>query len=186
MEFLTIDQWDEKLWEKASFIYFQAFQDKGCKPEKIIRNMFKKRICVLHLAIENSEVVAMALTGMLYGGESLLIDYLAVLKEVRGKGIGYRFVEYLKQWCKSNGQFSSILVEIESDLTPENIARQSFWIKCGFTLTDYIHHYIWVPEPYRTMFVNLYDKSELPEDGEKLFEYIGQFHKESFQIREDR
>jgi GNAT superfamily N-acetyltransferase len=179
MEFLSFEHWDEELWKKASFLYNQAFQ--GAKPEKVIRNMFEKKLCFLHLAIDHSKVVAMALTGRLKESRFLIIDYLTVLKDCRNQGIGIMFVEYLKDWAITNEIFNSMIIEVESDNGPENMARIHFWEKCGFHLTDYIHQYIWVPEPYQAMYIKLTANTLLPNGGEQLFEYISRFHKESFQ-----
>jgi GNAT superfamily N-acetyltransferase len=181
MEFQTIDHWDEKIWKKVSPVYFQAFAKKGAKPEKIIQNMFRKQICLLHMALKSEEVVAMALTGKLKDPNALLIDYLAVSEDVRGKGIGQKLLEYIKKWAITDGDVDSLLIEVESDATPANLARIHFWIKSGFTLTSYIHHYIWVPEPYRAMYLKVQPGLTLPESGEELFKYISRFHKESYQ-----
>lgn len=181
MEFYTINHWDEKIWDKVSAVYLQAFDEKGAKPEKIIRNMFRKKICYLHMGVEGDEVLAMALTGKLKRSNALLIDYLAISEDVRGKGIGYNLLEYIKKWSITEGNFESLLIEVESEPSPENFDRINFWRKSGFTLTSYIHHYIWVPEPYQAMYLKLQPGLSLPERGEELFEYIGNFHKESYQ-----
>jgi ribosomal protein S18 acetylase RimI-like enzyme len=180
MEYLTVDYWDKELWNKVSSIYLEAFAEKGGKPEKIIQNMFRKNICFLHVGIENGEAAVMAITGNLDQVNALLIDYLAVHKGARGRGEGLKMMEYIKEWSIKKKTFSSHLIEVESDETPENLARITFWEKCGFTLTEYIHHYIWVPEPYRAMYHKLAPSSPLPEDGKQLFKYISQFHKQSF------
>jgi GNAT superfamily N-acetyltransferase len=179
---MTVEHWDEELWKKASTIYDQAFQGKGAKPEKIIRNMFKKNICSLHLGIVDSKVIAMGLIGKLEGTTTLLIDYLAVLEDDRNKGMGQLFLSYIKEWALKNGRFDSILIEVESETSLENTKRIHFWKKCGFILTDYVHHYIWVPEPYQAMYFKLKSNSNLPKNGEQLFEYISHFHKLSFQV----
>jgi GNAT superfamily N-acetyltransferase len=182
VEFITVEHWDEELWKKANTIYDQAFQEKGAKPEKVIRKMFKKNICSLHLGIKNSQVIAMGLTGKLEGTKTLLIDYLAVLEDYRNKGFGQLFLNYLKEWALKNDRFDSILIEVESETSLENTKRIHFWEKCGFILTDYVHHYIWVPEPYQAMYFKLKSNSNLPKNGEQLFEYISHFHKLSFQV----
>jgi GNAT superfamily N-acetyltransferase len=180
MEFYTIDYWDELKWQQVSPIYSQAFSEKGAKPEKIIRNMFRKGLCYLHVGTENDQVKVMSLTGRLNGVQSLLIDYLAVREEDRGKGNGLKMMEYISSWSLTDDQFTSHLIEVESEETPENLARIAFWKKCGFQLTDYIHHYIWVPEPYLAMYHKLDPSSTLPVDGKQLFKYISQFHKTSY------
>lgn len=181
MEFKTIYQWDEKLWTEVGPIYLQAFAEKGAKPEKIIRNMFRKQICFLHFGIAEDEIVSMALTGKMEGTSCLLIDYLAVHEKWQKLGLGMKLLEYIQEWSLYEGGCDSLIIEVESDETRENLARINFWKKCGFKLTDYIHHYIWVPEPYQAMYLKLQTDAILPEDGKDLFKNIGQFHKESYQ-----
>ncbi|MGG1675514.1 GNAT family N-acetyltransferase [Neobacillus sp. NRS-1170] len=181
MIFETIHQWDEKIWEMVSPIYHHAFAEKGAKPEKIIRNMFRKEICFLHLGFVGEQIVSMSLTGKLKGTQALLIDYLAVHHDYQNQGYGLKTIKYIKEWSKTSGSFDSMVIEVESEATPENLVRIHFWQKCGFVLTDYIHHYIWVPEPYQAMFLKLSNDAEIQGHGKLLFKYIGQFHKASYQ-----
>ncbi|HYK73182.1 MAG TPA: GNAT family N-acetyltransferase [Pseudoneobacillus sp.] len=183
MNFITIDQWDEEIWRQASFIYTQAFGKSGAKPEKIIGNMFAKQLCFLHVVIKENEVIAMALTGKLEGTKALLIDYLAVRDDYRNQGIGHKLLHYIKGWCITQGNFDSIMIEVEADKTPENLKRIHFWEKSNFQLTDYIHQYIWVPEPYQAMYLKLLPEAKIPTKGEQLFQYIIHFHKDSFRLK---
>ena len=59
---------------------------QGAKPEKVIRNMFQKQMCFFHIAQNESEVYAIALSGKLKGTKMLLIDYLAVRREKSKQG----------------------------------------------------------------------------------------------------
>jgi len=182
LELKTIDHWDEKLWnDKISAIYHQAFDGKGAKPEKIIGNMFRKGLCYLHIGIMESQVVAIALTGKLEGTDALIIDYLAVHSHWQHRGIGMKMMKYIQDWSLTKGKVKSLVIEVESANTPETLARNQFWEKCGFTLTEYIHDYIWVPESYRAMFLKLVPDTKIPEHGEELFKYIERFHKASYQ-----
>jgi GNAT superfamily N-acetyltransferase len=183
VRFETIDQWDEKLWEKIKVIYFEAFGKSGAKPEKIIRNMFAKNLCFLHVAFEGEEVMAMSLTGKLQETNTLLIDYLAVRENKRNHGIGQKLLNYIKKWCISEKHNNSILIEVESEQTEENLKRIQFWKKNQFKLTKYVHHYIWVPEPYQAMYVKLTPDANIPTQGEVLFQWIVHFHKESFNMK---
>ncbi|WP_066304969.1 GNAT family N-acetyltransferase [Bacillus sp. FJAT-29814] len=181
MQVRIVDSWDEELWKQVSRIYEQAFAGKGAKPEKILRNMFRKKLCFLHVGFIEDEVVAMAFTGELKGVGALLIDYLAVEEGFQHRGIGLQMVEMIKDWCLSDGRFNSIVIETEADPTPDNLARIQFWKNCGFTITDYVHYYIWVAETYRAMFVKLVPDSVLSENGEEVFRFINKFHKASYQ-----
>lgn len=182
MKIITMDHWNDELWKKASLVYHQAFGKSGAKPEKIIRNMFKKQICYLHVVMDKDNVTAMAITGKLVNSRALIIDYLAVREDLRSHGLGEKLLEYIKKWCVEKLHLEGIVIEVESEPSEENLKRISFWQKNNFELTEYIHHYIWVPETYQAMLVKLVSNSNLPLKGEELFQYIVQFHKESFSI----
>ena len=62
----------------VKIVYDEAFEHTNAKSEKIIRNMFQKQTCYFHLAVEGSEVCAIALSGKLPGTRWLLVDYFAV------------------------------------------------------------------------------------------------------------
>lgn len=96
LEFHTINQWDEELWNQVSPIYHHAFDGKGAKPEKIIRNMFRKQLCFLHIGVIEGQIVAMALTCKLEGTQSLLIDYLAVHHKWQHQGLGMKMIRYIQ------------------------------------------------------------------------------------------
>lgn len=180
MEFFTTDQWDEALWEEIKPIYEASF-DHGAKPEKIIRNMFSRKLCSFHVAMEGSKVVAFALTGSTNGSRILVIDYLAVKDDLRKSGLGRELFFYIKQWADEHKSFDQILIEVECEHTPENHGRILFWGNCGFRLAhDYIHHYIWVPEPYQAMWLALKKGRDHPMHGEECFKIIVAFHKECF------
>ncbi|MGX6445145.1 GNAT family N-acetyltransferase [Neobacillus sp. K501] len=184
MDFITTEQWDEATWDKAKSIYQDAFADHGGKPEKIIRNMFKNQLCSLHVAMKGCDVTAMALTGSIKDSRILLIDYLAVRKIYRGYGIGRKLVKYIEKWGLLKAEYDSILLEAECENTPKNLDRILFWEKCGFNLIDdYVHHYIWVPEPYMAMVRELHDEIRILESGKTLFKYIEKFHKKSFRLK---
>lgn len=180
MNFKTYDEWNEEVWAVARLIYKDAFEGKGAKPEPIIRNMFQKGICYLHVAYLGDQVVAMALTGKLKEISALLIDYLAVHPDFQKQGIGKKMVDYIHEWSFREDCFEALIIEVEAEKTPENLARIHFWQKCGFILTDYVHHYIWVPEPYQAMYYQTNTTHKL-YTGEDLFKHIGRFHKVSFQ-----
>lgn len=177
---ITLDALDEVWWPQARALYHDAFPH-GRKPDSIIGAMFERGMSYLHLIVEEDSVIAMAITGLTGPSKSLLlIDYLAVRKDHRGQGIGRRMIEELKQWAEP-AKLSGMIIEVESEDTPENRQRILFWEKCGFTITDYVHTYIWVPEPYRAMYMRLSaGEQTIPEDGESLFGYITSFHTQAF------
>ncbi|MGJ7922850.1 GNAT family N-acetyltransferase [Neobacillus sp. LXY-4] len=183
MKYISSNQWDKALWLRARKVYQEAFGEHSPKPEQIIQNMFSKQLCNLHIADMGIDVVAMALTGSIPGSKILLIDYLAVSKDLRRNGIGQQLFDYIKNWAMAQGEYESILLEVECEETAENLDRIRFWEKCGFVLKDdYVHHYIWVPEPYQAMVLDLKDSAaeNSNANAKDLFKYISEFHKESF------
>lgn len=183
MGFITSKQWDEDLWQKTRGIYNVAFGEHATKPEKIIRNMFARGLSALHVLTENDKVIAMALTGSMPGSNVLLLDYLAVHKDLRGHGVGKDFFDYIKEWALSESKYKRILVEVECDETTENLARIHFWEKCGFhLLDDYKHCYKWGPQHYKAMVLFLKSKPATPIKGEGCLKYMASFHKESYKL----
>jgi len=182
MRVKTFYTWDDELWQNVSTLYLKAFGDKGAKPVRIIKNMFAQKIAELHVGYNNdSEVVAMSLTGKIVPEQVLIIDYLVVSEKEQGHGLGKYFVDYLRKKAVAEG-YQKLIIEAESEETLDNRRRISFWKSCGFLLTEYVHHYIWVPETYRAMYLPLIADSK-KITGEELFSYINTFHRLSF--RED-
>ncbi|WP_248925172.1 GNAT family N-acetyltransferase [Paenibacillus hamazuiensis] len=183
MEFKTVGEWDETLWNEAETVYAEAFPEHGRKPRKIIRSMFEKKMVFLHVAKERSDVIAMALTGKLPELNALLIDYLAVRESVRQRGVGQQFFGRIREWAAAEQRLSGIVIEIESENSETNRDRFRFWTRCGFAATDYIHRYIWVPETYLAMYLPLTPGARLPHDGEALFKSITAFHQKAYRGR---
>lgn len=173
-------EWDEALWYAAQPIYAAAFPEHGRKPERIIRAMFRKGLCLLHLARLDGRPAAMALSGPDKARGIWIIDYLAVAQEQRGKGIGQRFLADIRKeaeaflWCRG------IVVEAEAEETAENRTRIRFWEACGFRLTGYVHQYIWVPEPYRALALSFPGREPLSGNGKELFKAINGFHERAY------
>jgi len=179
MHFQTIKHWNDEIWDQVSVIYFQAFEN-GAKPEHIIKNMFTKKICVFHLLYNGSDLLAFALSSSLQQSKVLIIDYIGVKIGERNNGTGTMLLNYIKQWVKENSSIKYIIIEVEAAQTTSNLERIAFWKKNDFILTDYVHHYKWVPESYRSMYYKLVTNASDIKNGEQLFSYITSFHKESF------
>lgn len=180
MELKTLDELDDKLWPKALQLYHQSFSKETRKTDAIIAAMFTKKMTHLQLLLEGSEIQAMAITGLSGDGKLLLIDYLAVREELRGKGIGQQFVAILQQWADKEKNLDGILIEVESEPTLDNQLRIRFWESCGFHLTEYVHQYTWVPEPYQAMYLAIGKEESSGHDGKQLFRYITAFHKKAY------
>lgn len=185
MNFRTYSHIDTPDWPAALSLYHQAFPASGRKPDAILTAMFKKGMSYLHTASasEEQELAAMAVTGVIPDASLLLIDYLTVRDSVRSEGIGGRFVRHIADWAQSEIHLSGMLLEAEAEPGPDNERRIHFWQRCGFVLTEYVHHYRWVPETYRAMYLSF--DAQVPDavqdGGRALFRHIEAFHKKAFE-----
>jgi GNAT superfamily N-acetyltransferase len=174
----TTTKWDEALWRKAELVYNEAFPEHGRKKPSIIRRMFERGLCTLHTWTEGNDVAAMALTAINAG--VLIIDYIAVRRDKRGQGWGRACIQDIRDWAQNTAHCHGIVIEVEAEPTQENAERIQFWQQVGFRLTDYVHPYIWVPETYRAMYMNLDAKAPLNDDGRVLFKYITDYHEKAY------
>lgn len=186
LELNTLDHWDESLWQQMKPIYEEAFEH-GAKPERILKVMLERRLAYMHAAYDDGELVAMAFTGLGDSPEqpALIIDYMAIRKDRRGRGEGKLFFELLRDWAVLTYDIAAIIIEAEAADTPENRERIVFWEKCGFTPTSYVHHYIWIPETYRALVLPIDPSFAVADDGESLFRQITHFHEQAFRKKWD-
>ncbi len=179
MTFHTYDNLDTPEWGEALHLYHDAFP-AGRKPDRIIEGTFAKKLGFLHTESDGDKLLAMAVTGPIPAGNLLLIDYLAVRKDWRGQGIGRRFVRDIAAWARDVKRASGLLIETEAEPGAENERRIRFWENCGFILTGYTHHYRFVPEPYRAMYLPFDPAVGPKDDGKSLFRHIEWYHQQAF------
>jgi GNAT superfamily N-acetyltransferase len=181
MKFHTYDHLSTSDWKPALDLYHQAFPKPGRKPDPIIVGMFTKKLSFLHTVSEGDNLAAMAVTGLIPEAGLLLIDYLTVRDNLRGQGIGRQLVRDITAWAKDEKHLSGILLEAEAESGQANAERIQFWESCGFTLTEYVHKYIWVPETYQAMYVSFGSEFAVKDQGQALFRHIESYHKKAFQ-----
>lgn len=175
---ITMDTLDERYWPGVLDLYRQAFPEG--KPERILIATFRKRMAYLHVVNDQQGVAAMAISGKTAQGKLLLIDYLAVRQDRQGEGVGQALLRDIKSWAAQETAATGLLIEVEYGKTQEDVSRLRFWQRCGFVLTEYVHQYKWVPEPYQAMYLPLAPNADITKDGRKLFKYIEDFHGKAF------
>lgn len=191
VELRTSHEWSKEFWDQMLPIYEMSFPKHIRKPERIVRNMLNNMNAFLHLGISEGTPCSMALTGLSADKRLLIVDYLAVSLSFREHGIGKQTVNALADWASKRHGVSGLLIEAEVDDSEEGRNRLRFWNQCGFESTEYVHGYVWVPEKYRAMLLDLQNEEErqtrpLTRDGKQLFEYIETFHKLSFKDKNNR
>ncbi len=184
-EFNTYDKWDDARWAGIEPLYREAFPH-GAKPVGILHAMLDKKIAWLHIGYQDGKLAAMAVTGLSgpAAERMLIIDYMAVDTVLRNQGLGRKFLENIREWAVRKHDIQAILIEVEAGDTEEDAARVHFWEHCGFRATEYVHQYIWLPEPYRAMVMPLTRDFVITDNGQALFGRITDFHRKSFRKSE--
>ncbi|WNQ13381.1 GNAT family N-acetyltransferase [Paenibacillus aurantius] len=182
MEWRTTKVWDESLWNDVETIYHRSFEAGGRKKDSILRGVLREGLGYLHAGYREGTPAAMAFSGRTQDPTVLVVDYLAVREDLRGQGAGMEFARLLAGWAGKQG-YSLLVIEVEAEETPVNRSRIRFWERCGYRPTGYVHQYIWVPEPYRAMYLPLRPEADRPYEGEDLFRFINQFHRKAYRLR---
>lgn len=185
LQLRTSSEWNDDFRNRIFPIYEASFPEHIRKPERIVRNMLEGMDAFLHMGVLDDQPCSMALTGLSADRRLLIVDYLAVSPSFRNRGVGKQTVAALADWARENRKVSGLLIEAEVDNSEEGRNRLRFWQQCGFESTEYVHGYIWIPEKYRAMLLDLQNEEErqthpLSRNGQELFEHIETFHKSSF------
>lgn len=115
-------------------LYLSAFPEGERKKFSTIIDMRNRCICNLHTIWNDGKRAGLAFVVKI--GAAVLLDYLAIDPETRGKGIGG---QALKALCKEY-EGCNFYLEIEDpeakcDNRDERLARRAFYLKNGFVET---------------------------------------------------
>ncbi|HLO45154.1 MAG TPA: GNAT family N-acetyltransferase [Leadbetterella sp.] len=128
---IEIDQKDTL--EDVFKIYETSFPANEQQTLETLKIRLKEKKEVLFTAKIKNEVVGIGFLFDLLGSDFLLLDYLAVKENHRGKQIGERLFEFLKQYSKS--QNKHLLMEVDDpeygEDKPSRIKRIVFYQKNG-------------------------------------------------------
>lgn len=117
-------------WIQIYLLYRRAFPRNERKPFRIILSMHRRgKTDVWHYKV-NRRFAGFAAT--INGKNLILLDYLAVPGDMRGKGAGSHILQHLMKQYDGQGLF----VEIESEFEPtagreERIRRKRFYMRNG-------------------------------------------------------
>lgn len=119
-------------WLQIYRLYLSAFPAAERKPFSIIVKMYRKGKMDVWCLTQNGTFTGLSIT--INSDELILIDYLAVCKKYRGKGIGSAALRALREQYPEKGLF----LEIESEFEPcknqiQRQKRKQFYLHCGLT-----------------------------------------------------
>ena len=122
-------------WLQLYRLYQSAFPAAEKKPFSMIRSMYRKGKTDIWCIRSEDRFVGLAIT--INGPDLILLDYFAVEKKQRGRGIGAASLQALQDKYAGKGFF----LEIESTLedAPNRQQRQKrkqFYLSCGLQELD--------------------------------------------------
>lgn len=118
-------------WLRVRLLYRQAFPRYERKPFHIIRRMNKEGRTDVWLAEKDGHFAGLATT--INGGDVILLDYFAITKKLRRKGVGSRFLQALLDKYAGRGLFVEIEAADRDDPTGEKHRRKAFYLRNGLT-----------------------------------------------------
>ena len=118
-------------WLRLRALYHSAFPAEERKPFSKIRRMFLEERADVWCILEKGKFVGFATT--VNGDNLILIDYFAIAKKRRRRGIGRAAMECLLSLYADRGVF----LEIESTDRPgldqqQRKKRKEFYLSCGY------------------------------------------------------
>ena len=116
-------------WLRIRLLYHRAFPRNERKPFKIIRRMHKEGRTDVWLAEQDGHFAGLAAT--INGGETILLDYFAVEKKLRGQGVGSTFLQALLTLYEGRGLFVEIEAADREDPTGVKARRKQFYLRNG-------------------------------------------------------
>lgn len=131
-------------WWRLYRLYISAFPASERKPFSIIRKMYRQGKGQVLCIRERGHFCGMITT--ILSPELILLDYFAVEKQFRGKGLGTTALKAYLQECSGTGVFLEIESTRESGPGAEaREKRKRFYIHCGLEPMDVYANVFGVP-----------------------------------------
>ena len=119
-------------WHCFYNLYRKAFPKEERKPVWMIRRMQKQGKSHVWCFVENGRFAGLAST--VNGDGKILLDYLAVVKDSRGKGYGTRMLKLLQEQYRDTGFFGEIeIVRPQVEDYEMKCRRKQFYLDNGLT-----------------------------------------------------
>ncbi len=112
-------------FEESMKIYFDSFPENERQSENIIKSRIKAGRNQLFGGYEQNELTIFALIYFFNNQKFSLLDYYAVKKEFRGKGLGKLFLKELFELLKLKEKKSFLVLEVEDPQFGVNRAERT-------------------------------------------------------------
>ena len=176
----------EKAIEMYKFME-KDFSDNEIPDYKRYLKLTKENVHNIYLYEENGQEKAYFITMEKDNSKKILITHLAVIKEYRGKGIGKKLIEEIKNFLSDK---KILIVEVESEKNAKNdqeletIKRRiRYYINAGFEKCEGIEYNLFNIDYYiltYNMSNNLISNKEIKQAIENI--YDGLFSKKNLTI----
>lgn len=174
--------------EKALEIYQYMKEDfpaNEIPDNKGYFKLTKQNIHQVYVYKENEQEVAYFIT--LEKEEKVLITHLAVIKDYRGKGVGKRFIEEIKNFL---GNKKMLMVEVETEKNAKNEQelaiiqkRIHYYFNAGFRKCEELKYSLFQVDYYILIYSKLYNEISAKEVKQTIEAiYAGLFSKENLTI----
>ncbi|MBK9935482.1 MAG: GNAT family N-acetyltransferase [Cytophagaceae bacterium] len=138
MEIVEINTLDKNLLTQFEEVYTDAFPANERQPLRVILDRINHKKETLLAAFIDVELVAFALLFELQNTEYYLLDYLAIKKDHRSKGLGGEMLKKVLEFSFAKNK--SILLEVDhpnnSENELQNTNRIKFYQKYGAKIID--------------------------------------------------
>lgn len=133
-----IKETDKEIYIKMAEDFYNSPAVSHKIPRENFQNAFETAIkddtyIRLYIFETDNEIAGYGAVAVTYttegGGLTLCLDELYIKENFRGKGLGGRFIEYLKEDSNVN--------RIRLEITPDNAKAEKLYLKSGFCSCDY-------------------------------------------------
>ena len=119
-------------WFRIYRLYQSAFPASEKKPFSMIRAMQKKGKSDIWYCTENGKFAGLVIT--INGPDKILLDYLAVVQNRRGQGLGSDILKKMREQYSGKGVFLEIeVVDKAAENYEERKRRKQFYLANGMT-----------------------------------------------------
>lgn len=129
---MKVQQADSKQMALIYDLYMEAFPADERKPFKLMEQKVQKGQMEMLAIEEEGQFVGLAIS--ILHKDMVLIDYFAIASECRGKGIGGKALELLKERYQDRRMFLEIeVIDEKAENNAERIRRKAFYLQHGLS-----------------------------------------------------